>query len=163
MFYDKQGLLRQVTAFLTAYPEDAPAVLDAVSQGLKNFKEGVGKQRESQAWMAIDFLHGLFYPEVKWKKEKIAWLRMEPKMKIVHLIDSIVYAYPKGWESAERGSQVNIYMLGMFCDLYFNQSEMHGSDWEKDTKGYSDYMTTLKFQWLERKKKEEESDSVVSG
>lgn len=141
----KRKILTQLKTWLEQCPEDCPEVMRIVTDCMINFREAEEKRRNVQAMMSIDHLFGLL--STYGKTKKLNWRVFSSHDKAVNLIDAIVYRFPKGLSKYQGMSQIMQNMIIQFCIWYFDENDMYGSDWEKDIKGYHEYMTMLKTQY----------------
>lgn len=136
------SLSKLIIKHLNDRPEDGPALLDAVSIGLKSYKEKVDVSRGNLAYNSIDKLF-FFVTDPK------AANKMTNEQKAVCVTDSIVHNFPKGYASI--GSKIHDIILNQFCEWYFLNSHLYKSSWETDVKCISTYMEMLHDQFIKHK------------
>jgi len=144
----KKKVIELIQKHLYLWPTDSVDLLDAVSQGLKLYQEGINAQRNELAYNAIDDLWCLLLPSQSPTK-KIIFHTFNKKQKCIYLMNSIAYNFPKGWDSV--GSNIQKKILTKFCNWYFDYSNLYQSYWETEVRGVGALMTLLKSQWEERR------------
>lgn len=130
MFFDLNGLLKQVREYLSHNPTDSHLFLDAISDGLKGYAEAQKKDRDMLAYNAIDGLYMLLRYGKDLKEKEYAYI-----------IDSVRHQFPNGWKSS--GSNIHREIMESFV-VAMDKHDLWESEWIVQVKGCGDYMKSLR-------------------
>lgn len=134
MLPDKD-ILEQLDYRIKDHPEFMQDAINTSLSSLKSFLQTQEHKRDILCWNALNSMAAHIEFTIGFdkaiNKETIPWW-----------VDAIVYLCPAGYNS--NLSNVTDKMLNIFCKEYFDpQNKLYKSDWERETKGYGEYMDIL--------------------
>jgi hypothetical protein len=88
---EKKKLIRDLTSYIQRHPEESADFMDAITLGLKKFRQGVQEERDKLAYQALSFSISFLD-----KKANARWHKYTADIKIPAIIDAMFLLAPRG-------------------------------------------------------------------